>query len=400
MKKTAISILLSAVAMVLTPGCSGHGGSEHEHEHEHGHSHGHANEGEEDLILSAVQMKTVGIELGTMELREISSAVTASGSLEVNPQDEAVAAPLLSGTVSRLLVTEGQKVSKGQVLAYVDAPEILQLRLDLREARLEKATATKEADRQRALAARGAGIRMNLDNAVAQEELASARLQSASSRLVAYGVSPDGQGAQIAVKSPVSGTVTSVIASIGDFTDMQSPVAKIVNTSAIFCTLSVSEKDIASLAPGNDVSLRLTSNPDVTLSGKISSVNPVLDSADRTVPVRVEIAGMRASDVRLLPGMAVTASITTNGGSQSEALPENAVVSTGGKSYIFVLEKETGQGDQASYHFEKVEVIKGKTSEGFLAVTPVKALSPDARIVTKGAFYLSSMSTDHGEHNH
>lgn len=394
----ALSLFI-ALLIALTTSCSpaGHGGHGEEEE---GEEHGHSDE----LELTQAQMDAVGIRLGVMERREMTDELSLSGRLEVAPGDEASAAPKLAGTVTRICVGPGQTVKAGQVVAYIDAPELTALRQQWREAQQEVGAARVEADRQQALAAQGAGVRKNLDAARAALAAAELREQGAASRLKAVGAGTEGQ---LAVTAPISGTVTAVNSEIGAFADMQTPLVRIVNNAGVYCLLQVLEKDAGVVRPGMEVEMRLTNDPSVTFLGVVEDAVPVLDTQTRTLPVRVRVTSGDRS--RLIPGMAVSAR-AGGGGEAVDALPEQAVVSSGGRHYIFVEEVHGAEphdhdGDiheenEDAMHFRKVEVAVGITSMGYTAVTPLEPLEPEARIVVEGAFYLASMSTDHGEHAH
>jgi cobalt-zinc-cadmium efflux system membrane fusion protein len=86
------------------------------------------------------------------------------------------------------------------------------------------------------------------------------------------------------------------------------------------------------------------------------------------------------------------------------------VVTSGGKSYIFVLEaihdgeKDAEAGDKTEgaeadkmYHFVRTEVVEGAKALGYTQITPIAPLPADAKVAITNAFYLNSMTADHGE---
>lgn len=393
-----VAFYVFALALGACGSGTGHSSEEgagHEEAHGHGHEHGEG----DDVELSQAQMEAVGIRLGGLEARNVEQTLRAPGMLEVGADAEGAAAPLLGGKVTRILAVVGQMVKAGQVVAYIDSPEILPLRQQLREARQEVEAARIEVDRQQALASQGAGIRKNLDNALSSLKMAEVKVSGLQTRLAAWGVgSDDASGSSVPVKASISGVVTSVDVPVGGYADIQLPVLKIVNTKGVYCTLQILEKDIASVKDGMEVQLQLTNDPSKTFTGRVASVSPVLDGTTRTVPVRVNLKEVD-SGLRLIPGMAVTGAVSTSS-SMVAALPEGAVVSSGGKSYIFVLEETKEEGATKTYRFEKREVVTGGASMGYVAVTPLEALDEDDKVVVAGAFYLNSMVSDHGEHDH
>lgn len=395
---SVVRLFVLSVLVVLGTSCATRTDHDHE-EDEHGHEHAHGGEATEVEVTRA-QMDAVGIILGGMEKRDMADVVSATGVLAVNARDEGVVTARLSGTVTSLRVVQGQKVKAGQIVASVESPQLLQLRQELRLAVQDEETALVEFQRQEALAAGGAGVRKNLDNARAALGAARIRVQNIENQLRSFGVSPSvaDQSAVLSVAAPISGTVVAVDATVGSYADPQLPIARVVNNDAIYCQLQLLEKDISKVKVGMEVTMRLTNSPDEVFSGKVREVSSVLDPATRTVAVMVGIDRGSAAGM-LIPGMAVTAQINL-GGTPVDALPEGAVVSAGGKYYIFVLEDSHEEDGHTTLHFDKVEVVRGITSFGYVAVTPVESLEPDARIVVSGAFYLNSMSSDHGEHNH
>lgn len=396
MKKIFRFIITVAAGMSLAACSSGASADHHEEEDAH---HGHEHHGESmEVELTAAQMDAVGIILGTIQQKDMGASLTATGVLEVSAQNEAVAAPMAGGNITRICVIPGQKVKAGQPIAYVESPQILVLRQEYAEALQGVERARTEYRRQEALATQGAGVKKNFDNARADLSAAELAAQNCLARLKAYGATAEGSGGTLAVTAGISGTVVTVDATMGSFADAQIPVARIVNTDAVYCRLRILEKDISRIKEGQEVEMRLTNDPGQSFTGHISEVTPVLDPETRTFPATVRIDGDKFQ-ASLIPGMAVSAGVSL-GGEKTNVLPEGAVVRAGGKSYIFILEDVEEENGTKAFHFEKVEVSTGLTSGGYTAITPLEPLEPDAQIVTAGAFYLNSMSTDHGEHSH
>ena len=400
---TLLNLIIFTLAASLS-GCTKGGSESHDHDHDHEKSaQQHEEHGESAHIeLSQQQMDAVGIRLGTLEARNMSTAIAASGRLEVSATEESVVAPRLSGTITKLCVNQGESVTNGETIAFMECPELLTLRQEYLTASQEVGVAQKEVDRQQALASQGAGVRKNLDNAQAVLSAARLKAQGIMAQISNYGLSAEtlakSGNTSIPVKAGMSGTVTEILSTAGGYADPQNPIIKIVNTSGIYCMLQLLEKDLTSVKAGQTVEMKLTNNPAVTFQGRIISINPMLDSTTHSAPVKVSIAN-RPTDFRLIPGMAVTAEINLMG-TLSEVVPEEAVVSAEGKSYIFLLKDTEEEKGVKMYHFEKVEVATGATSMGYTEITPLTTLPDNPQIVVGGAFYLNSMSTEHGEHSH
>lgn len=394
MKKNNI-ILVACLGLLFAACSEKQPADNHDHEAEEKHTEGVAE-------LSEEQIKTVDIKLGKVANRALNSVVKATGEVQLNPQDMADVNSLIQGIVRRILVTEGQQVRAGQVVAYVENTDIVSLQKDYFLAVKETAAALQELQRQKSLAAQRAGVEKNLQQAASAYDLAMARQTGLANQLAQLGVSAAQAGhgkvtTQVAVKAPIAGVVTKVNARNGSYADNSAPLLQIANTSAAFCSLNIFERNIGQVHVGQAVDLVVTNNPSLHFSGVVSQINRTVDPTTKAIAVHVRVKGLNPS--LLMPGMYVTGLLNT-GKHGVTALPDDAIISAEGKKYVFLLDKKEKEDGQLMYHFRRVEVVTGTSELGFTQVdflTPVKA---DATFVTGNAFYIASMTSEHGEHAH
>lgn len=389
---------IAAVVACLSAACSGGAasGDGHVDDVHSGHGHEHAEGETNEVEVTAAQMKAAGITLGVMEQRELGSSLHAAGVLAVDPSGRAEIAPMESGQVTKINVVEGMNVSRGAVVAEVSSAAIIELQASYREAVDQETLARKEYNRQKALNDNGAGIQRNLEQAQSMLAVAEIRAKSLADRIRQAGAEPSVSGAikaEMAVKSHVAGTVTKIYASTGSYADVQTPIMAVVNPAAVYASLKVFEKDLPQVKVGQSVDMRLTNMPEVEVEGVVTEVGRAIDQQTRAVDVRVRITACNGAE--LMPGMAVSASLNL-GTEMLDALPDAAIATIGTHKYIFVLEHQNGD----DYHFDRVEVAVGVGDMGYTSVVPQRKLEADAKIVTSGAFYLGSMTADHGEHSH
>ena len=213
--------------------------------------------------------------------------------------------------------------------------------------------------------------------------------------------------------APISGIVSEMTASLGSYADMQTPLMKIRNIQAVECDLNVFEKDLAKVKVGNRVTINLTNQPGVKLSGTVYGMNQYFNDNSKAVAVHVklDVASVKSylhsssgntHGGKLFAGMYVSGKIAT-GSQQCLALPSQAIVSADGKQYVFAL---NGAPSKGSYSFSRHEVTTG-TSDG--KYTEVKLCdhllkgkdgAAGKKIVTANAYYLASLTGEHGEHAH
>lgn len=353
------------------------------------------------IELSEEQMKAVDIKLGRVQKKVLSSVVRANGTLTLPAQNMADVNSLVSGIVRSITVAEGDFVRAGQVVAQLENTEIVSLQKDYIIAQKEAMVAQQEYQRQKTLSEQRAGVEKTLQQASAEYEVARARQMGLQSQLRQLGINPTAVAggnfvSQVAVKAPISGIVTKINVKKGSFVDAQNPLLAMADNSAVYCTLSVFERNIAQIKVGQDVALTLTNASGESLKGKVSKVNPSIDDASKAISVQVKIVGQRPSE--LIPGMAVTG-VVSLGENEVPALPDDAIVRIDGKSYVYVLVKKyKSEEGQQMYTLRSVEVLTGTSQQGYTQVDFASPLDTEkTEVVTANAFYIASMTADHEE---
>ncbi len=364
----------------------------------------------ETLELTQAQMKAVGIEIGSVEQKNLHSVVRASGQLEVPPQNKADVTTLVGGAIRQINVLEGATVSKGQTLALLENPDFLKLQQEYAATKNAFAYTEQEYQRQRDLATGNAGTGKVFQQAEANYRVEKSKIAGLERQLQQLSINHaevlNGNFVtQIPIKAPIGGTVSHIAAKIGTFAEPGKPLMEIVDNSQIHCDLLVYEKDLFKVKVGQTVNFVLTNQANQQISGQIYGVNQSFENESKAVVVHARISD--AHRLRLIPGMYVSALIDV-GNQTVAALPVDAVVQAEGKTYVFIVaeggekheqkgEKEAGEATDQTLHFQKVEVATGVSELGYIEITPVGEMPDGARVVTKGAFYLLSKISGGGE---
>ena len=363
-----------------------------------GHDHEEHEESDtfDDIPLTQQQVSTAELRMSEVQTRELDATLRVTGTLVLRPQSMADVSSLMGGVVRSILVSEGQRVSKGQVVATVENTGVVTLQREYFTALRESEAARAELTRQQTLAKAGAGVAKNLQQAETAARIADASLTGIGQQLRQMGISPksvaSGSFATVfPLRAPISGTVSRISASIGSYADMQSPLLAIRDNSAMECDLNVFEKDVAKVAVGDRVELLLANQPGRVLRGRVYGVNQYFNDAAKSVAVHVRLDASPSQG--LIDGMYVSGTIAT-GRQKCRALPSQAIVSTEGKSYIFAL---NGKPRGGKYSFSRHEVTTGVTSDGFTEVDLCEHIRPDSRIVTDNVYYLASLTGEHAD---
>ena len=437
-----ITLLLSI--LIIQSACNNHSDDD-------GHDHGvkkdttaeaiaepeHAHEEEEPTIasLSSDQIKSVGIQYGTIEQKQLTATLRANGALRVPNNNKANATSLYGGVIRTLNVQMGSFVRKGQLIATIANPQFIQLQEEYLSIGSKISFAELELSRQKELNAGNAGALKNYQSA--DTELRSLKIRKASlqQQLQLMGINPinisnSNLRSALEVRSPLSGTISNVFAKIGSYVDVSSPVAEIVDNSQLHVDLNVFEKDLPLLKVGQIIHFTLTNNAVTEYDAKIYSIGTSFESDSKTLPIHATVQGNKKG---LIDGMNITAIVSLNN-ITTPAVPNDAIVNYNSKDFIFIVtdkkveEHHEEEGDEHGHahggeaeekehehkegeahnvekevkiNFEKIEVIKGVSNMGYTAITLVNEIPKSAKIVTKGAFFINAKMTNQGEgHQH
>lgn len=367
--------------------------------------------------LTEEQIKAVGITLGNIEMKELTSTIKANGLLRVPNNNKATITSLYGGIINTLHVQVGSFVKKGQVIATIANPEFIRLQEDYLTTNSRITYAEQEYRRQRELFDNDAGAKKNLQSADAELKTLKTKKASLLRQLQMMGISPakisnGNMRSGLVITAPISGTISSISSQIGSYVDVSSPVAEIIDNNSIHLDLQVFEKDLPKMRVGQIVHFKLTNNPETEYDAEIYSIGSSFENDSKTISVHANVTGNKTG---LIDGMNITGIVSLDK-TTTPAIPDEAIVEADGKFYVFVKtdknaegqneenhEKEAGnqtEAKQKTTNFEKVEVVKGSSDMGYTAITFVKEISPDAKIAVKGAFFINAKLTNSGEHEH
>lgn len=358
-----------------------------------------------EVALTASQYKTVGIETGIVENRNLNKVIKANGYTTVPPQNSAEVSTLIGGTIKDIFVLEGTYVNKGKVLATIQNLEVIEMQEDYHSATANIEYLQLEYNRQKTLSDENVNPRKTFQEVKSKLAAERARAQAAKNKLDALHVSTKGSTSLVPIVAPISGYVGKISIAKGAYAQTGVALFEVVDNSQMHLDLNVYEKDLGSISIGQVIDFVLTNQSNKSIKGKIFGINKSFSNESKTVAVHAKIESADAKG--LIPGMYVSANINITNATVP-ALPKDAVVRNADKYFVFIEEKheheEKKTATQAKHeeeiHFKAIEVIPGTTDLGFTEVKFINPVPADAKIVTKGAFYLLSAMIGGGEHTH
>jgi RND family efflux transporter MFP subunit len=290
----------------------------------------------------------------------------------VRPRQSAQMATQVMGNLVRVNVREGDRVSRGQVLAVVDDSQTraavdrasagqTAAQQDIAAAEADYSLAQSTLKRYQSLYERKSVSPHEFDQVQARFAAATARLELAraghAGSEAALTQARTSQGFT-QVRAPFSGVVTAKLAEAGDLASPGTPVFVVEDTSSFRLEATVDERGIAAVRLGELVPVVLDALESHPLAGKVVQILPASDPASRTFLVKIELP--RNSAIR--SGLFGRARFPL-GTREALSIPQTAVVERGNMQAVYVL----GTGEIASLRYitlgrsdqQSVEVLSG-----------------------------------------
>lgn len=390
------------------------------------------NEGSEGVVmLNELQREALNLKLGDFQMRNLTTLVKTNGQLEVPPSASADVTAIIGGNVKEIKVFHGDKVNKGQVLAILEHPDYIVIQEEFAETANRLEYLEQDFARQKELFENNVGSGKDFQEVKSQYNTAKSRYEGLKSRLQLLNLSPDkvkdgSISNTISILSPISGYVNDVNIKLGTYVDAKDRLLSITDNREVHADFMVYENDVYLLKKGQKIDFTVSNRPGEELSATIFAIGKEFEANTRAVHIH---ATLDKTPENLIPGMYLTGHIHTDE-NYTRTLPNDAVVTEGTKSYIFVLddsaveEAHEGHGHEAeavdSYEdhadevaaheneadghimaFRMVEVITGMQESGFTEIKLVSPLPEDAQIVMNAAYYLlADMNKEDTEHAH
>ena len=339
--------------------------------------------------LTSEQVKVAGLTFGRIEKHLLSYDIHAKGKLILPPQNDASVSSMIPGSVEKIHVTEGSLVEKGELLATITAPSIVQLQQDYISALTRLEMARKEYDRQKILnrekiSAEKMFQEIEADLKEKESIVESLKLQLGLLNIPPADVSTGKISKSARILSPINGYVEEVSVNIGHYVAPEEPLFRIINRDKLYIELMVFEKDIPFIRNGQRVTFKLANLGGEEYEARVLSVGKMVEESARTVKI---IAELNNRSGIILPGMFVSAEIHTDE-QNLDALPEDAVViEDENNAYVYYT---VSPDDSKEKEFKRVQVRTGFREEGFIQVELLSPVPPNARIVLQGAYFIKA----------
>ncbi|MCY1017880.1 efflux RND transporter periplasmic adaptor subunit [Pyxidicoccus sp. MSG2] len=364
-------------------------------------------EGHSELItLTPEALENAQLQRVRARMMPLTQGLSAPARITFTQQGLARVAARVPGRIASLEVTLGQKVKQGQVLGFLESPELGQARADYLSAATKSRVASENFRREKELLGKGISSEREARQAEAEFATAQADMNAAEGRLHALGLNDaeiralkadEHYSSRFPARAPLEGTVVEMGGVVGATVDAATPLFTVADLRELWGVLDVFESQLRSVQAGQPVALTVAALGDRRFEGRVAYIGDVVDEKTRSVPVRVVIPN---ADGALKPGMFAQAEVLTTQRAEADAgsaepsrlvVPREAVQKVGEEQFVFVPVKDN--------QFKPVKVRVGASSAREVEV--LSGLEAGTDVVSQGAFILKSELSKEsmGEHD-
>jgi membrane fusion protein (multidrug efflux system) len=293
--------------------------------------------------------------------RTISDPLEALGTLRANESVEITAK--VSDVIAAIHFEDGETVKAGQLLVQMSDAEEAAL---LVEAQSQADEAERQYERVSALVKQGNASQSMLDQQQRDWRSARARALAVRSRLQ-----------DRVITAPFAGTVGLRQVSPGALVEPGQLIATLVDDSEMKLDFTIPAVYLGSVTRGTVIEATTAAFPDATFTGRISSVDSVINPVTRSITVRARIPNQ---EHRLVPGMLMTL-VLHRGERQALVVGESAIVPRGERTFVYVVDPTAAQ----PVAMERA-VVTGARQPGTVEI--VSGLEAGELVVTHGTLKL------------
>lgn len=370
----------------------GHGHEEGnaEHSDEDSSEEGHAEEGE--IQLTSQQMVEQGLKVAVASTGLVEKLTTLPGKLVVNTDQQAHISPNFSGHVEQVNVALGQSVQKGQTLAVLIVPELIDQQANLRMAQVNLDLARKDYQREQQLWSQGISAKQDYQRAENAYRQAQITVQSSQARLNALGASGNNNG-RFLIKAPISGVISKKDIVVGENVQLADQLFVIENLKDLWLEFNLPNTSNIHLQAGQILNFK-TNGSDQNYQAKVQTLNSQADLQTGRLQVRAKVTTQ--ADV-LRPNVLVNVFVTDAQAKTALRVQKKALQQVEGKPVVFVIESE----EKGLVHLKAQPIEVGVSSQDGQWLEVISGLTEGQKYIADGSFLLKSeLEKDEAGHGH
>ncbi len=367
------------------------------------------------LVNSGPAVERISVTVARPERRDLTDEITLAGTIV--PDEQVTLYAKLTGYLKSISVDIGDRVTRGQLLAEIDVPEMVASGEEKRaalvraQAQVDQAEASvgqyeAELEFKKAQHKRLSAIRERDPDVLPQQEVDQARAALGVAESKLRTAQADIRVSQAAVATaeaeietldrlsdyahivaPMSGVVTerfvdpgALVQAAASSRTQAAPLVSLARVDRIRVVVDAPEPATPHIRRGADAEIRVEGSPGEAFEAKVSRTGAVLDPATHTMRVEIDLSNR---DRRLRPGMSAAVTLVLRRVEDALTVPLSAIQSSGDESAVFVIDGAESRRRVVVTGIESpdvVEVVEGLAGNEQVAVSSTAPLSDGAAV--------------------
>ena len=371
------------------------GEEEHAHQEnekdEHGHDEGEEHD-EESLSLTTEQMQQHGVKLEQVALGEVNQVQTFPAKLVVNTDRQAHVSPSFAGRVESVYVELGQQVKRGQALANLLVPDLVDQQANLQIAQTNLELAKQDYERERSLWSQGISAKQDYQRAYNAYRQAQIQVQAARSRLSAFGAA-SGSSGRYTLTAPISGVISNKDIVIGENVQLADQLFTIDQLDQLWLEFVLPTMANINVQPNQQIRFKSLQTGNI-FNAQVQSLTTEADAQTGRLQIRAKVLS-NATELR--PNLMVNVELQAGSKSSVIRVRSEAIQQVDGKDVVFVAQPNQKKG----FDFKAIPVQIGQRTQDGQWVEITQGLSAGQSYVATGSFLLKSeLEKGEAEHGH
>lgn len=383
----ALGLLISGQGSSAKQDAHGHAEGEDE-KSEHAHAEAEDEHGEE-IALTAKQITEQGIQLALVEVGAVTKSASYPAKVTVNTDRQAHVSPAFSGYVEKVNVELGQRVVKGQALATLMVPDLVDQQANLQMVQANLELARQDYERERQLWSQGISAKQDYQRAYNTYKQAQIQVQASKSRLSAFGAASGSNGRYV-LTAPISGIISKKDLVVGENVQLANQLFIIDQLDQLWLEFIAPSADLSAIGLNQQIEFKSLQTGNL-FKAQIQSLNTEADLQTGRLQVRAKIL---SSATELRPNLMVNVQLQQAGSSQALRILKSAIQNVEGKDVVFVAYEH----DQ-NIEFKAQPVVLGQISGNAEWVEVQSGLTQGQQYAAQGSFLLKS-ELEKGEASH
>ena len=368
-------------------------------EEEHGQTEGgeHAEDGEHQeeeeheaaIELSAKQLTEQGIQLAVAELGPVLKSTSYPAKLVVNTDRQAHVAPAFAGHVEAVYVELGQQVRKGQALASLLVPDLVDQQANLQTDQANLELARQDYEREKKLWNEGISAKQDYQRAYNAFQQAQIQVRATRARLSALGAQTSSQGRYV-LTAPIAGVISQKDLVLGENVQLADQLFVIDQLDQLWLEFIAPSSEFAEIAPNQSITFKSLQTGN-QFKAQIQSLNSQADVQTGRLQVRAKVL---STATELRPNLMVNVQLEQQQAQQGLRILASAVQKVKDLDNVFVA-KQHGQ----KLEFAPQPVKLGASSSDGQWIEVLSGLEQGQKYAAQGSFLLKS-ELEKGEASH